>query len=396
MKSSPLHTSLFALLSVLVPLPLAASSPGEAEGWTQWVAAGASNSVDPAQRPIKLHSLSWSFLRQPDSLHLRPIRWGVELEVLRATGEIRASEGTASVTRNSDGWGAGAGLFLQVRGYERGNFSSYVEAGASAAWFSHDFPAGGTHFNGSPRFGLGMEYRVGDHLGLVAGARWTHVSNGQSQENPGFDGVGGYVGARWLPERGPHVRFETDRSKNAFAADDPVNSTAMIVRTATASLAEARRFRLNSIEAEYEYRPPFASWLGLTGSLGAHRASGTLTDPNHGLGLINPGSSGFSWSLGLRPRIWVSENLGWFVETSMGGMRFNRNWPFTSGQGKFHEPWDWARAVHFGAGAQWRSGRESAIEFGWRYSRMDTSDERAGDARDLAIQGPSISFRQHF
>ncbi len=396
MRNLRLPTSLLAvaLCTGLAALARAAAPSAAAEGWSPFAHAGVSRSLDRVHEPLELRSLSLGLLRQPEPPALRPLRWGAELELLQGAGARHAGGIGGVDTQEAGGLGASAGLLLQLRGFETERFAGFVEVGASVAYFSRAFPPGGTPLNGSARFGLGCEWRLTERTGVIAGARWTHLSNGQVEDNPGFDGLGAYLGLRWLPA--PHAPAHPRPLELPAGPARAPYSTALIFRSETASLAEARHFRLHTVEAEYEHRPSWAGWLGLKGSLGAHYATGSLIDPNHGLGLINPGGAGFSWSLGVRPRWQATERLGLFVETAVGGARFARSWPLTSGAGRFHEPWAWARVTSYGAGVQVQTGGAVAVELGWRCSRWDTSDERPGDAGDLALRGPAVSVRRSF
>jgi opacity protein-like surface antigen len=62
---------------------------------------------------------------------------------------------------------------------------------------ARDFPAGGTQFNFTEQAGVGLKYRLTDHVSLIGGSRYAHISNADKNgdaNNPGFDGFGGYAG----------------------------------------------------------------------------------------------------------------------------------------------------------------------------------------------------------
>lgn len=91
--------------------------------------------------------------------------------------------------------GVNIGLRYQFLEYER--LTLFVEGYAGLFYGHRDFPEDGTHFNFNEQFGLGATFRLRDNLHLVGGARYMHISNAQihgSDENPTFDGIGGYVG----------------------------------------------------------------------------------------------------------------------------------------------------------------------------------------------------------
>ena len=61
-------------------------------------------------------------------------------------------------------------------------------------------PAGGTYFNFITRTGLGVTYPLKDHLYLMAGARYFHLSNARiegSARNPSINGLEGFLGLMW-------------------------------------------------------------------------------------------------------------------------------------------------------------------------------------------------------
>ncbi len=96
-----------------------------------------------------------------------------------------------------DGWNAGFDLLLRWHFFRNDAWSIYVEGGAGMIWFDDAFPAGGTHQNFTPQLGVGITYQINEHLMLMAGGRWHHVSNARKSgidRNPGFDGGMIYLG----------------------------------------------------------------------------------------------------------------------------------------------------------------------------------------------------------
>jgi hypothetical protein len=58
-------------------------------------------------------------------------------------------------------------------------------------------PAGGTYFNFATRSGIGATYQLRDHLHLIGGVRYFHLSNAHIEgrgRNPSINGVEGFLG----------------------------------------------------------------------------------------------------------------------------------------------------------------------------------------------------------
>lgn len=87
-----------------------------------------------------------------------------------------------------------AGFDLYARFYflTLDRFTFYIDAGAGAFIGDKAVPERGTHFNFTPRGGLGMGYRLTENLYLLAGIRYWHLSNAGirgDDHNPSFDGL---------------------------------------------------------------------------------------------------------------------------------------------------------------------------------------------------------------
>lgn len=120
--------------------------------------------------------------------------WSINLEAIG--GEIDLGQG-------ADGSAAVMGLDLLLRYYFHrvDRWAFYAEGGAGFQQNSDPFPVGrtnaGTHFNFRPQAGMGLTYELTDEVGVMAGARWLHVSNANRKgqdENPGYDAVMFYSG----------------------------------------------------------------------------------------------------------------------------------------------------------------------------------------------------------
>jgi hypothetical protein len=98
------------------------------------------------------------------------------------------------------GYGLGGGLDLLLRWqFLRGDgWSLYADAGAGFLESSESFPSSGTNFNFTPQAGVGGTLRLFYNVRLMAGIRWSHLSNARlihgASHNPGFDSLMPYVG----------------------------------------------------------------------------------------------------------------------------------------------------------------------------------------------------------
>ena len=76
-------------------------------------------------------------------------------------------------------------------------WSIFVDASAAVSQSLYHLPADGTHFNFMEEAGVGATFKVADNVHLIGGVRYWHLSNARlrgADENPGLNGVGGYVG----------------------------------------------------------------------------------------------------------------------------------------------------------------------------------------------------------
>jgi len=75
-------------------------------------------------------------------------------------------------------------------------WAAHLEAVFGVSLADDDVPeAGSDPFNFVLGLGVGGTWRVADGVMLLAGVRYTHVSNaGLGDTNPGYDGIGGYLG----------------------------------------------------------------------------------------------------------------------------------------------------------------------------------------------------------
>lgn len=99
-----------------------------------------------------------------------------------------------------DAWGVGlSGVYRNhFFTYQRATFFSDIEFGALQS--TARIPSGGTQFNVAFRSGLGATYQLDDHLHLLAGVRYFHISNAHlegANRNPSVNGIEGYFGLMW-------------------------------------------------------------------------------------------------------------------------------------------------------------------------------------------------------
>jgi hypothetical protein len=96
-----------------------------------------------------------------------------------------------------DTFATGVNVGLRYHFYERDRTTLFVEGLAGLFYGLRNFPAGGTHFNFNEQLGVGATYRLQDNCHVMGGVRYMHISNAQirgQDENPSFNGLGGFVG----------------------------------------------------------------------------------------------------------------------------------------------------------------------------------------------------------
>lgn len=104
-----------------------------------------------------------------------------------------SQDGTDATTYDLD-------FLLRHHIIRRENWSLFLDASAGVSQSTHAVPAGGTHFNFIEETGVGVTYKLNEHLHVITGARYWHLSNARlhgPDKNPGLNGVGGYIGLMW-------------------------------------------------------------------------------------------------------------------------------------------------------------------------------------------------------
>lgn len=100
-----------------------------------------------------------------------------------------------------DSWGYGISGVLRhhLLRYEQSTLFADVAFGPIES--TSPIPLGGTNFNFIFRTGLGSTVQLHDHLNLLSGIRYFHVSNARiegAERNPSINGVEGYIGLMWI------------------------------------------------------------------------------------------------------------------------------------------------------------------------------------------------------
>ena len=76
----------------------------------------------------------------------------------------------------------------------------FIDASFGPVEATERVPGGGTYFNFATRTGLGVTFQLREHLHLLGGVRYFHLSNARiegSQRNPSINGIEGFLGLMW-------------------------------------------------------------------------------------------------------------------------------------------------------------------------------------------------------
>lgn len=165
-----------------------------------------------AERQLELTNTSWFFAKKPVLEDRLDLRMGVT--ATRATGSITQLEGSfeegtlRSVTLGSPAWGLGPTVSASLKLAELGPVRLNLDASGSVMFYDRSFPAGGSRYNGMLQAGPSLSLGLDTRRTLTAGARWTHISNGQGlgAHNPSFDGRGLFVQVERALGRGARPR----------------------------------------------------------------------------------------------------------------------------------------------------------------------------------------------
>ena len=94
----------------------------------------------------------------------------------------------------------GGGVLLRWHFLQAERCTLFVDGGFAVSIAEAAVPEFGTHFNYTPKGGVGATLRLGDDLHLIGGARFFHLSNANlhgRDQNPSQDGVQYFVGMLW-------------------------------------------------------------------------------------------------------------------------------------------------------------------------------------------------------
>ena len=91
--------------------------------------------------------------------------------------------------------GGGGALLLRWHVHRAEDWSIYLDGGCGLVYFAEDVPSGASRLDFSPQVGGGVTCALGPEVRLMAGLRWYHLSNAQTNSsNPGVDMLQGYLG----------------------------------------------------------------------------------------------------------------------------------------------------------------------------------------------------------
>lgn len=91
--------------------------------------------------------------------------------------------------------GGGGALLLRWHVHRAEDWSIYLDGGCGLVYFADDVPSGASRLDFSPQVGGGITCALGPEVRLMAGLRWYHLSNAQTNSsNPGVDMLQGYLG----------------------------------------------------------------------------------------------------------------------------------------------------------------------------------------------------------
>jgi hypothetical protein len=91
----------------------------------------------------------------------------------------------------------GGGVLLRWHFLQAERYTLFVDGGFGVSIAEAAVPEGGTHFNYTPKGGVGATLRLRDDLHFIGGARFFHLSNANlhgRDQNPSQDGIQYYVG----------------------------------------------------------------------------------------------------------------------------------------------------------------------------------------------------------
>lgn len=109
------------------------------------------------------------------------------LTLTRPTGYLVEDDGSH---RNSDSWGVGPSFMIRWEKPVGEKWSVGLDGTGSLLAYNHAFPAGGRAFGFMWRVGPRVSYYPDKDSAIRLGWSFMHCSNGFSDHNPGYNGVG--------------------------------------------------------------------------------------------------------------------------------------------------------------------------------------------------------------
>lgn len=76
-------------------------------------------------------------------------------------------------------------------------FQLFIDTGIGFLLCSDKFPSGGTFWNFTQRYGVGVSVKFLKNMNLLLGGRRLHVSNGGYHRNPSYNGNGAFLGVMY-------------------------------------------------------------------------------------------------------------------------------------------------------------------------------------------------------
>jgi len=133
---------------------------------------------------------------------------------IRKYMSLGAEFSTVHVTDDKNNtWGVGLRPFVRFYLIRRNNFRLFFQSGAGLILFADNYPKPsgffgdnreGTRLNGSPKYGLGTEFKINNQLSGQVGLWHIHFSNGNNpsyERNPGHDSNGFSLGIICRPSK---------------------------------------------------------------------------------------------------------------------------------------------------------------------------------------------------
>lgn len=149
--------------------------------WTMQLTGGYYTSVEADEQGVAPFTLNAAYYF--DNRH------AVQMEL--------AGYGFEDDGRGENPVGVGLNVGLRYHFLEQGRFTMFIEGVLGILQADHEFPKGGTQFNFNEQLGLGATWQLTENAHFIIAGRFLHISNAAikgADENPGFNGAGGYVG----------------------------------------------------------------------------------------------------------------------------------------------------------------------------------------------------------